>query len=156
MAPFRNLGMPGSFGYLSPEEKDRRAKLSQDRISANKRRMEENPLVPQEQNLDAQLLGGPNDPSSENYIDPRIEMREIGRQQQAEYDASDEARQRNMANESLMLDQRMLEQTREMSRGPGQYIPQPPQHIPQLPQQLRRAERPVLRGIGSMGQGRRR
>jgi len=89
MAPFRNLGMPGSFGYLSPEEKSRREKGYQDRMARQQTFMDENPLVPQVQNLDLQLLGGPNDPLSENYIDPRIEMREIKRQQQAEYDASE-------------------------------------------------------------------
>ena len=136
-------GMPGSFGYLSPEEKSRREKGYQDRMARQQKLMDENPLVPQIQNLDAQVLGGPNDPLSENYIDPRIEMREIKRQQQAQYDASDEARQRNMANQRLMLNQRTLEQNFPQQRSPSR---------PYVSEYERLRERPQhLRGIGSIG-----
>ena len=64
-------GMPGSFGYLSPEEKDRRERGVQDRLARQQKFMDENPLVPQVQNLDAQLLGGPNDPLSEIMRQPQ-------------------------------------------------------------------------------------
>jgi len=127
--------------------------------------MDENPLVPQIQNLDAQVLGGPNDPLSENYIDPRIEMRETKRQQQAQYDAGEQARQQSA---SMGLNAQQAEDAARqasMQFQSNRLIPTP-QGLRSRDENLRAAGQtfpnpqgnnmPVMRGIGSMGQGRRR
>jgi len=89
-------GSPGDFGYLSPEEKSRREKGYQDRMARQKKAMDE-AVANERKNRKPQRavrLGGPNDPSSENYIDPRIKIFEEKRKRQEEYDASAEGKQR--------------------------------------------------------------
>ena len=143
-------GMPGSFGYLSPEEKDRRERGVQDRLARQQKFMDENPLVPQVQNLDAQLLGGPNDPLSEIMRQPQAQPQRL---QEADgdgfvYEAREQARKQAA---SMGLN---AQQAEDAARQASMQF-QSNGMIP-TPQGLRAMgnNMPVMRGIGSMGQRR--
>jgi len=143
-------GMPGSFGYLSPEEKDRRERGVQDRLARQQKFMDENPLVPQVQNLDAQLLGGPNDPLSEIMRQPQAQPQGL---QEADgdgfvYEAREQARKQAA---SMGLN---AQQAEDAARQASMQF-QSNGMIP-TPQGLRAMgnNMPVMRGIGSMGQRR--